>query len=65
MSEDKVRIITHNNKVITLQEFFEADQETRMIQAKLPFEEKIRILISLQKLAITWGGKKDVILWDA
>ncbi len=31
--------------------------------AKLPFEEKIKILVELQKLAYTCGNKKDVFVW--
>jgi len=64
MSEDTMKIVTRDNKVITLREFFEGERETRREQARLPFEEKIRILITLQKLAVNWGGKKDVIVWE-
>jgi hypothetical protein len=64
MSEDSIRIRVRGDKVITLREFFEGDRETRREQARLPFEEKIRILITMQKLAVEWGGKKDLIVWD-
>lgn len=64
MSEDTIKLVTRDNKIITLQEFFERKQETRKEQAGLPFEMKIRILVTLQKLAVEWGGKKDVIVWE-
>lgn len=64
MTKDTMRIVTRDNKVITLHEFFEGDRETRKEQAKLPFEEKIRILVTLQKLAVEWGGKRDVMVWE-
>lgn len=63
MSEETIKIVTRDNKVVTLREFFESDRETRREQARLPFEEKIRILVALQDLAVEWGGKKDVIVW--
>lgn len=63
MSEDATKILTRHNKIITLQDFFESEQNARKEQARLPFEEKIRILVTLQKLALQWGGKKDVIVW--
>jgi hypothetical protein len=65
MSEETTKILTKDNQVITLREFFEGERETRREQAKLPFEEKIRILVTLQKLAVDWGGTKDVIVWEA
>jgi len=63
MNEDKTKILTADKKVVTFEEFFAGDRETHKQQAKLPFEEKIRILITLQNLAVNWGGKKDVIVW--
>jgi len=49
-------------KVFTRRELFK-EEMTRKERAKLSFEEKIKILINLQKLARDWGGKKDVIIW--
>jgi hypothetical protein len=34
-----------------------------MEQAKLPFEEKIKAWVELQKIAYSWGKKSDVIIW--
>lgn len=64
MSENAVKILTRHNKLITLEDYFEGDREARKEQARLPFEEKIKILVELQKLAAEWGGKKDVIVWE-
>lgn len=64
MNEEDIKIATHKNKVITLKELFEGKEESRKQMANLPFSEKIEILISLQELAYTWGGKKDVIIWS-
>jgi len=49
-------------KVFTRRELFK-EEMARKERAKLSFEEKIKILINLQKLARDWGGKKDVIIW--
>ncbi len=59
-SEQKIVI---GKKVYTRQELFKKEEETRKKDAKLPFEEKIKILVELQKLAYSWGNKKDVIVW--
>ncbi|MFN4226876.1 MAG: hypothetical protein ACK4F0_01875 [Candidatus Ratteibacteria bacterium] len=57
------KIKINDNKIITLKEFFQQEERARKEQSKLPFEEKIKILVSLQKIASKWGGKKDVIVW--
>lgn len=64
MNEIEMKIITKDNKTITLKELFEGKERTRKEQANLSFEEKIKILVSLQKIAYTWGGKKDVTIWQ-
>lgn len=63
MDEQDLKILTKDNKIITLKELFEGKQKTHKIMAKLSFEEKIKILVDLQKLAYTWGRKKDIIVW--
>jgi len=63
MKDDEIKILIKGNKVITLRELFEGKKETRKKMAKLPFTEKIGQLIELQKLASSWGNKKDVIVW--
>jgi len=54
--------IVIGDRILTKKELFE-EEEFRKERAKLSFEEKIRQLIELQKLASSWGNKKDVIVW--
>ncbi len=63
MKPDNVKILTRDNEIVTVREFFKRESEARKRLAQLPFEEKIKALIYLQTLAKTWGGKKDVIVW--
>ncbi len=65
MDEGKkeVKIKREDGKVVTLEELFEGKKKARKELAKLPFEEKIKILVELQKIAYSWGNKKDVIIW--
>lgn len=60
---NRTKIITHNNKIITLDEFFKGKEQTRKLMAFFSFAQKIRMLVSLQELAYKWGEKKDVIVW--
>ena len=55
--------IVIGDKTITPKELFEGKQRLRKEQAKLSFEEKIKALINLQKIAHSWGEKKDVTIW--
>jgi hypothetical protein len=59
----EVKIKREDGKVVTLEELFEDKKKARMELAKLPFEEKVKILVELQKIAYSWGNKKDVIIW--
>jgi len=63
MNEDNIKILIKGNRIISLKELFSEEIEARKEMANLSFEEKIKILVDLQKLAYTWGGKKDVIIW--
>jgi hypothetical protein len=63
MSNDEIKIVVSDNKIITLKELFEGNEKTHKEQAKLPFEEKIKILVSLQKIAYSCGEKRDIIVW--
>ncbi|HEX9912857.1 MAG TPA: hypothetical protein VGB01_06395 [candidate division Zixibacteria bacterium] len=47
----KMKIVTKGNGIITRKELFERKERFHKKQAKLPFEEKIRILIRLQGIA--------------
>jgi len=58
------RKIVIDERVLRRRDLFEEEEVARRGRAKLPFEEKIKILIDLQKLARDWGGKKDVIIWE-
>lgn len=59
---NKQKIII-GGKVITRRQLFEEKEKYRKIQAALAFEEKIKALIELQKIARNWGGNKNVIIW--
>lgn len=62
---DGMKIVTKDNKVITLKELFDNKKITRLQMASLPFSEKIKMLVDLQRIAYSWGEKKDVIIWGA
>lgn len=49
-------------KIFTREELFRQQEEARRERARLPFEEKIRILVELQRRARQWG-QHDVIVW--
>ncbi len=55
--------IVIGDRVLTREDLFKEEEKFRKERAKLSFEEKIRILVNLQKLAKTWGEKKDVVIW--
>ncbi|MCS7311824.1 MAG: hypothetical protein NZ742_02760 [Acidobacteria bacterium] len=38
-------------------------EAARKERSKLPFKEKIRRLVELQKLAVPWVRRKDIIVW--
>lgn len=59
-NEEKIVI---GEKILTKKELFEQQEELQKERAKLSLEEKIKILVELQKLAYTWGNKKDVFVW--
>jgi|GEM_PF-1330674 len=46
-----VKIIMKGNRIITRRDLFEKKEEFHREQAKLPFEEKIKMLVQLQKIA--------------
>jgi hypothetical protein len=60
--ENKRKIII-GDKAMTREELFREKEKFRKIQATMPFEEKIKALVELQKLAYSWGGKRDVVIW--
>lgn len=64
MREEDIKIALKENKIITLKELFERQSQARKEMAGLSFEEKIKILKSLQEIALHWGRRKDVIVWQ-
>lgn len=64
MNDNDIKIMTHDNRIITLKELYKEHEMSHRAQAKLSYEEKVRILVELQKIARDWGDKKDVIVWD-
>ena len=60
--EDNQKIVI-GDKIITRKELFEEKETFRKVRAAMPFEEKIKVLIELQKIAYQWGKRKDVIIW--
>ena len=61
--EDEQKIVICD-RVLGRQDLFQGEEAARRERAKLPFEEKISMLVNLQKLAYGWGRKKDVIIWE-
>jgi len=61
MSDQKILI---GERVLTREELFREAEEFRKERARFSLEEKIRILVELQKLAQSFGGKRDVIVWE-
>jgi len=64
MDDNDIKILTHGNRTITLKELYEEHERSHREQAKLPFEEKIKILVQMQKLARDWGGISDIFVWQ-
>ena len=52
------------DRVLRRQDLFQQEEVARRERAKLPFEEKIKVLVRLQRLAHSWGRRKDVIIWE-
>lgn len=59
----ELKIKIGDRRVVTLPELYQEYDNTHRIQAGLPFEEKIKALVDLQKLAVSWGNRRDVIIW--
>ena len=47
----EMKILINGNKTITRRELFESKEKFHRQQARLPFEEKIRMVYNLQKIA--------------
>lgn len=57
--------IVIGDRILTKKELFEEEENFRKERANFSYEEKIRHLVELQKLAYSWGNKRDVIVWKA
>lgn len=60
------KYLVRDGKIVTREYFFKKKEEFHKQQAKLPIEEKIRILVELQKIASNIPGphRKNSIVWD-
>lgn len=56
--------IVIGDRIFRREDLFQAEEDARKERARLPLEEKVRILISLQKLARDWGRKEDILVWE-
>ena len=63
MKEDKQKIVILD-EIFTKQQLFEEEQSRRREQARFSFEDKIRILVNLQRLARRWGRREEIIVWE-
>lgn len=63
--DEDIKIIMKNGKVVTRSDLFKKKEDFHKEQAKLPFEEKIKILVNLQKIAnsIKRSKKKQEMIW--
>lgn len=56
--DEKMKITSRDNKIITRRELFEKKEAFHKQLAKMPFEQKIRMLLRLQQIADSIGRKK-------
>lgn len=62
---DKMKIAIKKNRVITREKLFEHKEKFHKEQAKLPFEEKINILIKLQEIAFSIKiDSTEKVVWN-
>lgn len=63
--DEDIKIIMKNGKVVTRRDLFKKKEDFHKEQAKLPFEEKIKILVNLQKIAnsIKRSKEKQEMIW--
>lgn len=59
---EEIKIVMGNDKIITRKKLFEDKVDFHKEQAKISFEEKIKILVKLQKIAGRIKGD-DKIIW--
>lgn len=59
---EEIKMVINENKIITRKQLFEDKENFHKKQARLPFEEKIRILVKLQEIA-SQIKKSDRTIW--
>jgi hypothetical protein len=57
MAANPERFIQYNKNIV--QDIFRKKEDYHLARARLPIEEKIKILIELQKIALTIRPKQD------
>ena len=60
---EEMKITMPGNRILTRKELFKRKEEFHKEQANLPFEEKIRILVQLQKMAKNIKKKSGQTIW--
>lgn len=58
-----MKIRTSDGRLITREEFFRENEKFHEDRAKLPFEEKVKILVELQKIAAGIRPEKKKLVW--
>ena len=59
------KIFINENKIITRKDLFERKEQFHKEQAKLPFEEKIKILVKMHEIAKSIkGDSKNIMIWN-
>lgn len=57
----KEKIVMKDNKIITKKRIFEEKAQFHKEQAKISFEEKIKILVELQKISNKIKGENRIV----
>lgn len=61
--EKEMKIVKGTDKTITRRELFKAKERFHKNQAKMPFEEKIAVLVELQKISSSIRPAENKIIW--
>lgn len=55
--------IAIGKRVVTRDKLFKKKEEFHRVQARMPFEEKIEVLVLLQKIYSSLKKRKDITVW--
>jgi hypothetical protein len=58
-----VKIVLEKNKIITRRELFISKERFHKDRAKIPFEEKIAALVTLQKISSLIKPDRGITVW--